>query len=138
MFLNPQSRKPYSVLTSGQPVIIKIGYLCKASIRALGIGIHFYTATGTLLFSCRNKAVGITLEVHPQEGCTDCYVPKWPLKRGTYTYGLFAEDKGVVCDSLNEAGTVQVENGDFYGSGCLPAPEKPGVLIDYLWLDEKV
>ena len=134
-FLDPQDLKPWALLTSGKPVVIRISYVCKSLIRGLGIGIAFYATCGTLLFSCRSRAVGVTLEVRPGPGHSDCVVPKWPLKIGCYFYNLFAEKNGIAIDSVTEAGTLVVEDADFYGSGCLPAPGQPGVLIDYTWRD---
>lgn len=137
-FLNPKNITPWNVLVSGQPVIIRIGYLCRPSktIEDVGIGIAISTMTGSHLFGCRSRAVGVKLDIHPGEGYTDCVLPKWPLKGGHYTYALFAEKNNNVLDWVTDAGAFDVEASDYYGTGYLPASHLPGVLIDYTWQHE--
>ncbi|WP_347275221.1 ABC transporter ATP-binding protein [Candidatus Kuenenia sp.] len=138
-FLNPQNMTPWNVLVSGQPVIIRIDYLCKSSktIKDVGIGIAIATMTGAQLFGCRSKAVGVKLDIHPGEGYTDCSLPRFPLKAGHYTYALFAEKNNNVLDWVTDAGSFDVEASDYYGSGYLPASHLPGVLVDYTWQQER-
>jgi lipopolysaccharide transport system ATP-binding protein len=136
-FLNPDTMTPYEVLISGQSVIIRISFLCESStIEDVGIAIAFQTMSGAHLFACRSRAVGKSLHVQSGEGHTDCVVSKWPLKAGVYSYDLYAEKGGGIrLDSITDAGKLNVESGDYYGSGCLPAPRLPGVLVEYGWGD---
>jgi homopolymeric O-antigen transport system ATP-binding protein len=137
-FLNPDDMKPWSRLISGQPVIIRIGYISAAKTRLedVGIGITFSTTTNTHLFGCKSRSVGISLDIPPGEGHTDCLLARWPLKAGRYSYSLFAEKKNSPIDCLSNAGACDVEAGDYYGFGILPAPNLPGVLVDFAWRQE--
>jgi len=138
-FLNPQTMTPSEVLISGQPVIIRIGYLCNSSIEDVGLGISFHTTGGTLLCACRSRAIGVTFTVLPGRGYTDCILSKWPLKGGHYTYHLFAERRrDIALDWVGDAGHVETEDGDYYGTGVLPAFGRPGVLVDYAWKCEQL
>jgi len=134
-FLNPEDMTPWDVLISGQSVIIRIGYISKSpdTMEDVGIGIAFVTMTGTHFFGCGSRAVGVNLDIHPGKGYTDCVLSRWPLKAGHYTYTLFAEKRNNALDWVRDAGTVDVEAGDYYGSGRLPASHLPGVLVDYAW-----
>ena len=134
-FLNPETMAPCNCLISGQSVIIRIVYECADShgIGEVGIGIGFHSASGTHLFGCRSKATGVAVNVHPGKGYTDCRISKWPLKAGRYSYHLYAEKNGTPIDHVTEAGCFDVEAGDYYGSGLVPMPSLPGVLIDYTW-----
>ena len=134
-FLNPQGMIPWNALISGQPVVIRIGYLCKSShiLEDVGLSISFFTMIGAHLFGCKNRPVGVNLDVHPGRGYTDCVLPKWPFKSGHYTYTLFAEKRNNLLDLLRDAGSFDVEAGDYYGSGVLPSADFPGVLVDYDW-----
>jgi homopolymeric O-antigen transport system ATP-binding protein len=134
-FLNPETMTPWRSLVAGQPVIIRIEYECSStqSMEDVGIGIAFHTANNIHLFACRSRAVGVTLRVYPGEGYTDCTIPKWPLKAGRYSYHLYADRRDTPLDYLTDAGSLDVETSDYYGTGCLPAPGQPGVLIDYTW-----
>ena len=134
-FLNPQTMTPWKALVSGQPVVVRISYLCRSKnvLKGVGFAIIFLSMAGAHLFACRNKALGVTHNCHMGEGYTDCMLPKWPLKAGRYSYNLAAEQDGTTLDWIKDADTFTVENGDYYGSGCLPAPNQTGVLIDYTW-----
>jgi homopolymeric O-antigen transport system ATP-binding protein len=134
-FLNPQTMAPCEVLVSGQAVMIRIGFLCESDdIEDVGIDLSFRTLSGVHLFGCSSRAVGRTFSVHSGEGYTECAFSKWPLKAGCYSYNLYAEKGGTVTlDWIVDAATLTVENGNYYGSGRLPAQRQPGVLVDYTW-----
>ncbi len=134
-FLNPETMAPWRTLVSGQRVIVRLEYECLSSqtLEDVGIGIAFHTANNIHLFACRNRAVGVTLKVHPGEGYTDCIIPKWPLKAGRYSYHLYADRRDTPLDYVTDAGSLDIEANDYYGTGYLPAPGQPGVLIDYAW-----
>jgi homopolymeric O-antigen transport system ATP-binding protein len=134
-FLNPETMAPWRTLVSGQRVIVRLEYECLSSktLEDVGIGIAFHTANNIHLFACRNRAVGVTLNVAPGEGYTDCIIPKWPLKAGRYSYHLYAERRDTPLDYVTDAGSLDIEANDYYGTGHLPAPGQPGVLIDYAW-----
>ena len=134
-FLNPETMAPWRTLVSGLRVIVRLEYECLSSqtLEDVGIGIAFHTANNIHLFACRNRAVGVTLKVDPGEGYTDCIIPKWPLKAGRYSYHLYADRRDTPLDYVTDAGSLDVEANDYYGTGYLPAPGQPGVLIDYAW-----
>jgi lipopolysaccharide transport system ATP-binding protein len=134
-FLDLETMAPCDMLVSGQAVIIRIGLRCESDdIDDVGVAISFHMLGGVHLFGCRSRAVGKVLNVNSGEGYTDCIVPKWPLKAGCYAYSLYAERGGALTlDWIVDAGTLNVENGDYYGSGYLPSPHIPGVLVDYTW-----
>lgn len=134
-FLNPDTMKPWHTLIAGQPVIVRIGYenYSNTSIEDVGLSITFFTMMRGHLFGCKNRAVGTSLDVRPGAGYSDCYLPKWPLKAGQYTYDLTAEVNDNELDWLGNAGLLDTEHGDYYGTGIVPSADRPGVLIDYLW-----
>lgn len=134
-FLNPQTMTPWHVLGSGQPVIIRIGYICTSNtiLEDVKISITIFTATGTHLFGCNSQAVGVTFDIHSGVGYTDCLLSRLPLKAGRYAYDLNGEEGTNVLDWVKDAGTFEVEISDYYGSGYLPSLGQPGVLVDYAW-----
>jgi lipopolysaccharide transport system ATP-binding protein len=133
-FIDPETLLPLPALMSGQSVLIRIHFKNNSSelIRNVSTGILFYTSTGTLLFACRSRAIGVTLDVGPGAAYTDCLIPRLALKGGLYSFQLGAED-GSRLDFISDAGTITVEDGDYYGTGLLPAPGYPGVLVNYIW-----
>jgi lipopolysaccharide transport system ATP-binding protein len=133
-FMDPETLVGLPALISGQPVLIRIHFrnLSSDVLGNVSVVIFFYTSTGTLLCGCRSRAVGVTLKVAPGAGHTDCLLRRLPLKGGLYSFALYAEDGGDL-DDLPDAGTITVEDGDYYGSGFLPARGLSGVLVDYEW-----
>jgi lipopolysaccharide transport system ATP-binding protein len=135
-FLHPDTMKPSDVLVSGQPVLIRIHYMNKTAktLKDVSCGISFFTPGGAHLCGCRARAVGATIDVPPSNGYTECFVPRWPLSAGRYSYHLTAERGGKTgLDWVPDAGSVQVESGDYFGTGFLPSVGHPGVYVDYRW-----
>jgi lipopolysaccharide transport system ATP-binding protein len=58
-------------------------------------------------------------------------IPRFPLMPGSYRLTLFAAVGGVVADWLQEAATIDVEGGDFYGTGRLIPPGQGDILIEH-------
>lgn len=133
-FLNPKSMQPYNLFVSGQPTLIKIGYRAKAPIDNVGISITFTNSTREHMFTCSSQAIGVSFDVNEGEYFTYCILDKLPLKTGHYSYHLFSERRrGEIPDWIQDAGTLDIQNGDYYGYGLQPAPGLPGVLVDYNW-----
>ena len=135
-FLNPQTLTPSDVLVSGQPVLIRIHFMNKTTriLKDVSCSISFFTTGGVHLCGCRSRAVGATIDVRPSSGSTDCLIPRWPLSGGRYSYHLTAEQGGNTgLDWIPDAGTIQVESGDYFGTGFLPSNGRQGVFVDYSW-----
>lgn len=136
-FMDRNTGAELNVVESGQSVVLRIFYRSRTQrrLRDVGIGVVFSSLGGGPLFGCRNKAVGSSVDVDYGYGYTDCVIPRLPLKGGRYTFDLYAEQNGASLDRVTLAGVCQVLGSDYYGTGVLPAPGQPGVLIDYAWQD---
>lgn len=53
------------------------------------------------------------------------------LNVGKYRFNVYVTDKGGLLDWVKDAGTFDVEFGDYYKTGQLPTPEQGPVLLDY-------
>lgn len=134
-FKDGDTLAPVELLLSGQKVMIQIRYKNESDhpLKSLHIAITFWSASGQFMFGCSNEAVGGLFNDLANEGVLTCMIPKWPLSSGLYTYNLYSKESGLVSDWIKQAGTVQVEQGDFYGTGKLPAQAYQGVFVDYDW-----
>jgi lipopolysaccharide transport system ATP-binding protein len=135
-FLNPDTISPLDILISGQPVLIRLHFVnrSKAVINDVSCSISFFTFEGVHLCGCRARAVGTAFDIPPSSGYTDCLVPRWPLSGGRYSYHLYAEREGsIALDWVQDAGVVQVESGDYFGTGFIPSRGRQGVFVDYSW-----
>lgn len=134
-FLDTTAMTHLNTLVSGQSVSIRLKYLCQAEnlLDDVVVSIGFNTKLGTFIFACRSDAVGKTFRIFPGEGFLTCKIAKWPLSFGRYTYNLIALKHGRTLDWVKEAGFVDVETGDYYGTGVLPAHTYQGVFVDFDW-----
>ncbi len=67
------------------------------------------------------------IRVEPGPGAFICHVPKWPLSRGRFSYDVAAYQCRKELDWVRDAGILNVESGDYYGTGKLPVASRQGV-----------
>jgi lipopolysaccharide transport system ATP-binding protein len=134
-FLDADTRRPLPTLISGQDLAIRIRCNCQvaSTLSDVVVSIGFFLPAGPLLFACRSDVVQKHYDMHTGDNEFVCRLAKWPLSPGRYTYNIIAYHKGSVVDWVRDAGSITVESGDYYGSGRLPAPARPSVLVDYRW-----
>ena len=134
-FLDAQTGGRAHTLLSGQEILICIHFECRTQqpIDNVSFAISFFAMNGTFLFACGSDSVGMLFNLDPGAGTCVCRIPKWPLIAGRYTFNVYADRNGTELDWVKEAGYVDVETGNFYGTGKTPGGSKAGVLIDYQW-----
>jgi lipopolysaccharide transport system ATP-binding protein len=134
-FFSAHDGSSLSSVSSGQDVLIRIGYDCLSNdpIDDVSFGIGFFTPERVRLFNCRSHIVGTVYRVRPGKGSVICRLRKWPLSGGIYTYNVHAGQGNAVFDLIPDAGTVRVESGDYYGTGKVVLTEGPCVFVGYEW-----
>ena len=138
-FLEKNSVKPVKMLISGQDILIKIDYECPdVSLKKVVVSIAFFSIYGCFLFSCRSDAVGKSFNIRSENGYMVCEIPRFPLNKGVYSFNLIAMCQDEILDWIKDAGKINVEAGDYYGTGKLPASAYQGVFIDYNWDIEEI
>ena len=60
-------------------------------------------------------------------------IPRIALCPGHYGFTLFASVNGEVADWVKNAGTFDVEGGDFYGSGQMPPQGQGFMVMDHVF-----
>jgi lipopolysaccharide transport system ATP-binding protein len=137
-FLDPDTHRPLNVVLSGQPVQIALNYECHSShpLEDVVASISFQTPSGLHLFGCDTDAVGRVISVRPGPGAFICSVPRWPLSRGRVSYDVAAYQCRKELDWVRDAGILNVEAGDYYGTGKLPVASRQGVYVDYDYLPQ--
>ncbi len=58
-------------------------------------------------------------------------IDKLPLKQGNYTFTLYSTVNNEIADWIQEAGTIEVEAGDFFNTGKLPPVTQGSFYIDH-------
>jgi len=127
--------QPVLHITTGESVTITCAYHSEPSLvgKEVDVSIAFYNLNGNFLFACKSDAAGTSPTVKQQQGSFDCKFDKNPLKTGRYWYNVIAFYKGQVLDYVVQAGFIEVQTGDYYGTGKIPAPGRSGVCVDYYW-----
>jgi lipopolysaccharide transport system ATP-binding protein len=69
----------------------------------------------------------------PRTGVFRCRIPRLPLNAGRYVYNAIVRSGMAVEDFIKEAGSFDVEGGDFFGSGRLVDQGQGDVLIEHGW-----
>ena len=80
-----------------------------------------------------NEGAGYEWERAPSAGKVVCDLPRLPLKSGHYTFNLMGRINGQVSDYITDAGVLDVEDGDFFGTGRLPGEHHGHFLFDQQW-----
>lgn len=134
--LMDESGREQSVFFSGKPLRIRMSYRsqeekplmnCRVSISVNSWGKVYFLASTEL-----HTHGSLTL---PPEGFIDCVVDQLPLSLGTYYLSPFVEVNGIVQDWIDSAAILQVEDGNFYGTGKdYPIGwEGKTVLVRHFW-----
>lgn len=61
----------------------------------------------------------------------EIHINKLPLKHGRYSFTLFSTVNGEIADYIFEAGTFDVEAGDFFNTGKLPPEGQGSFYMDH-------
>lgn len=122
-------------LVSGEPATVRFRYRYTGPrpIEDVDLSVSVWRPPGAFLFSCTSSAIDKTFRVEPGEGMFELEIPRLPLNSGRYSFNVFARVRGATLDFVREAGILDVEAGDYYGTGRLPAPGQQGVFVDYDW-----
>jgi lipopolysaccharide transport system ATP-binding protein len=78
------------------------------------------------------NATGESLKTY-ERGIFKCTIAKLQLRSGLYHSNLFCSSAGEVADWISTAFTVQVQDGDFYGTGKIPDQTQGLFLCDCNW-----
>ena len=69
----------------------------------------------------------------PRRGVITCSLPKAPLLPGLYTLNAYCTVAGQVADWVKDAATIEVLEGDYFGTGKLPLPGYGSTVIAHTW-----
>ncbi len=119
----------------GMDVTFEFKYkLTRESLTNVSLAMTFYTEEGKEMFTLSTAITGYSLDVLKKDNIIQCKVQKFPLSDGSYICNLIAYKDGIIQDYLQEAVLVNVEEGDFFGTGrALPRDHKECFLVENKW-----
>lgn len=113
-----ENGKEQGVFLSGRPLRVRMHYRARAAKPLVNSRVSL-TVNGwgkTYFLASTELHADDCLTLSP-EGFIDCIVDELPLSLGAYYLGIFIEVNGIIQDWLDSAATLQVEDGNFYGTG---------------------
>ena len=121
-------------LATGQEVDFRIYYSSNESnVQNVSVAIGITSNSGSFVSMLSNQVAGDTFESIAHDGYFTCKIKKLPLMPGNYTAGLIIRSNDVILDWIQQAVTIVVEPGDFYGTGRMPPASHSGVLLEQEW-----
>lgn len=124
-----------TTLRAGQDVVIAASYVSDATKQLGDVSVAFAISDslGNQFTDLANRVTGEVWHSIPRSGVMRCRISRLPLMPGIYSFGVFAQVKSIVADWIREAGTFEVEAGDYYRSGRVLDPGQGMLLIDHHW-----
>lgn len=133
--LRNSDNQPTASVHAGQDILLAFRYSAQQGARLrdvhLAIGVHgrfdenlFHLSTDTSNHNFREI---------PASGEILCQIPRLPIQPGSYSFNLFCTVGGEVADWIQNAGVIEVEAGDFFGSGRLPPADQGSFIVQHSW-----
>ncbi|MFO0052743.1 MAG: ABC transporter ATP-binding protein [Dolichospermum sp.] len=123
-------------LVSGQSVEFRIYYQGMEqsnSYQNLVFGISISNSQGCFITELSNNLTEEVFNKTPQSGYVSCYIRKLPLAPNQYIANLIVRQNNIIQDWIIEAVYINVESGDFFGSGRISPSSHSGIFIEQKW-----
>jgi len=118
----------------GSAAQFEIQYEGVEPLRNVHISMAFLNVYGDGVAYMSNDLVGRNFDMLRPKGSLICTFDPLPLLPGTYSINLYCTVNGIVADWIQNAARINVEHGDFYGSGKLPPPGYGAIAVGHDWL----
>jgi lipopolysaccharide transport system ATP-binding protein len=129
------SGKEIKRVLSGQDIFIRFYYTSEKKLNPASVNIAFNVKSnsGYLLTNLNSVDTEESIMNINHKGYFECRWSKFNLRSGTYDCALFCSVNGDIVDWIQSAFSIDVEDGNFYGSGKIISRDQGDVLISYEW-----
>ena len=118
---------------SGQDVKFEIGYASDFEVDDAEVTVAFLVQEqGYGIINLNSRDSGYSRQAIFNHGIFECIWEKFNLIQGIYDCTLFCEVNGEVMDWVEAAFTIEVQNGDFFGTGNVET-RTGKVLVSNRW-----
>jgi len=119
---------------TGSDLIMEIEFdLKKESLNNLSLALTIYNDEGREMFTLANHISKAPFETVNKGNVIQCLVKKFPLTSGSYLCNIIAYKDGIVQDYIQEAYNLEVEEGDFFGTGKIVPTTQQSFLVENVW-----
>jgi lipopolysaccharide transport system ATP-binding protein len=113
-------------------LVISLRNLTDAKIEGIGVDIGIDSKMGVRISHLSTATLAKTITLDPGEKREVHFeIKSIPFHPGRYRFTAMVHAHGEVEDWIQEAGSLNVEKGDFYGTGKLPPDGQGCFLVDY-------
>jgi lipopolysaccharide transport system ATP-binding protein len=119
----------------GQPAAIELEYDSPSvsPLRNVAVSLALDSLFGQRVTTLQNEAAGQSFDELPPRGVIVCELPRVPVLPGAYQLTFYVTVNGVQADWLINAGTIEVTEGDYFGTGKVPQSQDGLVVFDQRW-----
>ncbi|NVM22268.1 MAG: ABC transporter ATP-binding protein [Desulfobacterales bacterium] len=139
-FLDTITHRPIESIISGQDVYIEVTYesydSSPAPLNRVNIGLGFFTTLGQFVMVLNSEMASRAFGSLPREGRMYCRIPRFPLMPGVFHIKLTLVVRGAIADQLENVSVVNVDAGDFFGTGIPNDYRRQGVYVPHSWSAE--
>lgn len=107
-------RMPCALL--GDPVRFCLAYEACGEMEDVYVAFDLQEQFGEPLINCNTDEVGSDFPSIPARGVFRCELPRFPLRGGRYVGNVYCAARDEVCDWIQAAIRVDVEDGDYFGA----------------------
>ena len=100
----------------------------------ISVALAFYGDDGILYTVVNSENTGVIYDEIKGSGELVCSINKLPLMEGNYFINVSITENGIAQDWVQEATSINVIAGDFYGTGKINPSSHKSILIDNTWL----
>jgi len=120
---------------SGQAARFGVGFQVdpRTSPSSVSVALTLFGHGRVAVGQCESTCVTSEFSGLPREGEFVCTIDRLPLLPGRYSLGLKCLRGSSVLHAVPHAGSFNVFEGDFFGTGVLPTPGGGNALIDHGW-----
>jgi len=120
-------------LVSGKEAYFEIDYETKSGqmLSNADLQIEVMNQLGLRIFICETHATNDGFSRIFPKGQFILSIPRLPLREGTYYINLWGYIKQTIADGIREAGTFNVEEGDYFNTGRLTKSGQGFVFVDH-------
>lgn len=120
---------------SGQDITLAFRYHSRSGqpMYNVSVAIGVHGKFDETLFHLSTTVKGFEFDEIPAQGTILCSLAHLPLQPGKYSFTLFCRASGRIVDWIQNAGVIEVEAGDFFGTGRLPPPDQGVFIVEHSW-----
>ncbi|HEU5164398.1 MAG TPA: ABC transporter ATP-binding protein [Chitinophagaceae bacterium] len=123
------------VFISGQKAIFKLYFQCVKNVSSLNLSaaISFTNSEGLLVTVLASEFLNFYIKTTADHGCITCAIDKLPFSNGQYSMNIILRNHGIIQDWIKEADIIDIESGDYFGTGRIVEASHKSLLLEQTW-----